>query len=251
MRTMVILILMLCVLGVNAQEKRFEKFKVVAEFVGDSLYDEYDYRRWIVPSAFEQLLDSLKLEYRNKSVLLNTNTLPDSLLWRLSNIPYVNFKENASRGIQEKWRDAVPESLQKRLTEYGEKANSDVYFKVQMLADYEGNVLAVYFELMKDCLDLMQEDELQAISDRVKAYGFNPEDFVFAQSNSEHIAQVIDSVSELQNNNSLTEEQRKTWLKKLEEAVKPSIPINYGVIVCFEMEFRPDLPQSEESKHRF
>ena len=247
MRTIMIFIMTFCVLDVNAQERRFENFKVVAEFVGYSLYDEYDYRRWIVPLDFEQLLDSLKLEYRNKSVLLNKNTLSDSLLWRLSKMPYLNFKENASRGIQEEWREAVPESLQKRLAEYGEKANADVYFKVQMLADCEGNVLAVYFELMKDCLDLVQEDELQAISDRVKAYGFNPDDFVFAQSNGEYIKQVIDSIRELQANKSLTDEERETWSKKLEkEVLTPSIPINYGVIVCFEMEFRPDLQKERK-----
>ena len=259
-----IFILALCVLDVNAQEKRFENFKIVPELVGEVC----GYGRWIVPMDFEKVFDSLKLEYRSKPIFSDSNLLKlgskskpnfsdSTLLQRaslalwFSEVPHVYLKENADKGIQEKWRDAVPESLQKRLTKYGEKTNSGVYFKVQMLADCEGNVHSVYFELHRDHLDLIQENELLAISDSLKAYGFNPEDFVFAQSNGERIAQVIDSVSELQNNNSLTKEQREMWLKKLEEVIKPSIPVNYGIINCFEMEFLPDSPKKGKSRCRF
>lgn len=251
MKVIMIFILTLCVLDVNAQEKQFKNFKIVPELVGEVC----GYGRWIVPMDFEQVFDSLKLEYKSKLIFGDSTLLQRvSLSLWFSEVPHVCLKENADKAILEKWSKAVPETLQKRLTEYGKESNRSVYFSVQMLADCEGKVLAVYFELNEDLLSLVQEDELQAISDKVKANGFNPEDFVFAQVNNECFKPMFDSLAELQNNHSLTKEQieqRDTLVKKLEEVIKPSIPVHYGLIICFEMSFHLDSPKSERSRHYF
>lgn len=235
MRTIVITMLVFCSFYVNAQENQFENFKVVKEKLRGT--NRYGYTRWIVPCNFEQLFDSLKQEYSGKPFRFSDDVpVEDSLgIWLKESIK-VYFKENADKSIQKQWEKMIPQSLQKRLIKL-EKNHSNHYepFRVLALVTNRGDVLAVYFELDNLLLDLMREDELLSISNEMKKYRFNPDDFVFAQTDRKHLMHVVDSIKRL-NIDNLSEEQRNEANDLLMKAANPSISVKYGVITCFTMQ---------------
>ena len=240
----------------NAQDKQYESFDVKPHvvFIDDG---QAEYRSvWIVPPGIEQPMDSLWREYLAKDIHVTigldmkrfwtVDSLNGWLSWDIDVRLKKDMGENAKERIRTRWSKAVPESLQKRLKEHVEENCADkdlgIYFQVLALVDSLGGLHSVYFEVDKNLIGLVEEQELQVIVNNIEQMGVEPTNFDFSKRTNAQMKALIDSLR----NNQDDKERLRYFVEKNE---RQKIPVKYGVVRCFYLQhFRTVFPSSQEGE---
>lgn len=240
----------------NAQDKQYESFDVKPHvvFIDDG---QAEYRSvWIVPPGIEQPMDSLWREYLAKDIHVSIgldmkkfwtmDSLNGWLSWDIDVRLKKDMSENAKERIRTRWSKAVPESLQKRLKEHVEENCADkdlgIYFQVLALVDSLGGLHSVYFEVDKNLIGLVEEQELQVIVNNIEQMGVEPTNFDFSKRTNAQMKALIDSLR----NNQDDKERLRYFVEKNE---RQKIPVKYGVVRWFYLQhFRIVFPSPQEGK---
>lgn len=205
MKAILCSILMMAFLGINAQERSFQKLQKVEDF------------SWIVPLDFEQAMDSLILEACVKNFYVDGEFL-DYTIGKKDEVDYVD----AYGG----WKTVIPDSLRNRLKSKGFERlgyTDRSCFETYALVNNAGKVLSVYFKIDSRLEDLVKEEELRAISDAIKNKGIDPGKFDFHRYD---FAQMNKALWEMKNPK-MSDKKRARIVQSCMASRRPCV---YGVI---------------------
>ncbi|WP_303178268.1 hypothetical protein [uncultured Butyricimonas sp.] len=192
------------VFDVCAQKQSFKNFK--------------RYGNWIVPAEnFEQTFDSIRQEVLSKDIYVDyrimqpTDSLVDWLIHMKLDVPekrdFMLYKESVeyekrmrslgkemnSYYLFEEWWSLIPETLVKRLKENEKNWNKlyENYFEAHAFVNNQGKILSVYFKIPSVMLDVVKEEELQMIYDRVMEKRLDIENFVFRRPTNKQVKETL------------------------------------------------------------
>lgn len=213
----VLLFFVLLFLGIqlDAQEKPFKNF-----YVQQGQYDVL----FILPLDFEQKFEILKEEFLTH----DCHRLRDSL--QLTDSLKYWFGEHIYLG-DIPCDEIIPDSFKQKLREYESKikGGASAYFFVDALVNSDGKILSVYFRINGYILDLLQEEDLQAIYDSIICLEFNANEIEFSRVNHTLVKKYIS----ITRDSDMNELERLALYKRMVK--KEKMPCRYGVVTCFSM----------------
>lgn len=230
MRTFIYsMVLLVWSLGTNAQEKSFRNFKVLPFFF---------YEVYVVPSDFEGMLDTVKREIREKELLVSVSEQDSLVAW----LKCVSGKWKESVSEEERlkeWEPLMPATMKKRLQKASKQYKgrerryfSIPYFSFNVFANDRGEVLSAYFWMKREMLEVVNEEDLQAMCDAAVGKRIDTAMFDF----SHYTRELADEIKQR-----VADRQDKKEPIKLEKTERKSI--SHGLLQCFSLEYQCRSPK--------
>ena len=250
-----------------AQKQPFKNFKVI-DLVEDGEY----YTTWIIPMGFEDAFEQLKQEcIENKYEMTSDTSLftadlskwldcnlacitPDTVIPKSYNLGLKMLDDKVHGNIdmiaRTKYGFLIPENIIKCLEIYAEKklakkdySSVDV-LQVYVLVNSDGKPLSTYFEVYKDELRFLEENDLQMMHDSIMKQKFNLEPYRFGYHTQEQIQEFSDMINSKTWRN-MDGTSRLEWMDIWEEQI---IPSSYGVIEIFRAYY--ESPRTNTKNNR-
>lgn len=238
---MMYLLLAVIAFETSAQERQFKNFETKS----------INGQTWILPTNFRQVFELVKQEWiandfsRGGEKMLQSDSLSCWFTQIIDIKEGVSYDEACQSEIVEKM---IPETLRKRMKDeennrFG-KEDEVSYFNFYVVANKTGKILTIYFRVNSLILDLVQEDELQAIYDAVMKSKVDVDKFDFSHNTSENMNKLLKYAQETLLDNS---EERMATIQSMYKDRKPA---NFGVIYYFSMSYlSAKLQKAIETKH--
>ena len=206
---------------------------------------------WIVPLDIEQAIEPLQKEAIEKNFEKTSTwqkgekeTLVGWLDFTISKKSDVNYASAHSE-----WGKLIPASLIIRLREQENKrlktSEKPSYFSVYVVADRNGKITAVYFNVNPRLIDLVQESELQSISNGIMQRSIDPAKFDFRYPVVGQQEKIFEQIKQLLPSKE-TREKRMALMRELENAKTPS---TYGIIPLCSIG-TPPIPAQDKNQNK-
>lgn len=248
------LTLMALTFSLNAQEQSFKNFKIERARNGDY---------WIYPVNFAQIFEPMKQElladdycelYNPPQGMIKIQPTDSLVKWidKAGTGEFLLFTKKESVPLDEQWEyldsggklaevgaefntciQTIPKSLTERLEKHKELCPhiDCIYFRIYAMVNNKGEVLSAYFKVRRDCLDLVREEELQAVYNNALNTHIDAEKFLFyhypEKQHDEAWAELVKK-----ENGYVSSEKRFNWLMEMRYQ---GVPCVYGMVKFFEM----------------